>query len=218
MGGRDRPRRQERAVARDQRVEHSKKMSWLLRHAASSQGVTMDAAGWVEIAEVLRALRLSREQLDAAVRDNSKARFEVDGSRIRATQGHSTAPGAVSLDALEASWTQYDGAGPLWHGTNIAAIEGIAREGILPVSRTHVHLAAAVDSQVGKRANVAVLLEVSVGRLRDAGIAAFVSPNGVILVRRVPVDCIVGLVGVTREGRLREAELRALFVSDSRSG
>lgn len=198
-------------MARDPKVEHSKKMSWLLRHGAPSQGIAMDGAGWVEIAEVLRALRLSRAQLDAAVRDNSKARFEVEGSRIRATQGHSSGPGAVSLEALEASWTRYDGAGPLWHGTNTAAIEGIAREGIVPVSRTHVHLAAAVDSQVGKRANVAVLLEVSVPRLRAAEIAIFVSPNGVMLVRRVPVDCIVGLCGVTREGRGREGALRALL-------
>lgn len=196
-------------MAREPRVEHSKKMSWLLRHAASSQGVVMDAAGWVEIAEVLRVLGLSREQLDAVVRDNSKARFEVEGSRVRATQGHSTAPGAVSLDALEASWAVHDGAGPLWHGTHIDAIAGIARAGILPVSRTHVHLAAAVDSQVGKRANVAVLLAVSPTRLRAQGLGVFVSPNGVILVRRVPVDCIDGLIGVTREGRAREAELRS---------
>lgn len=210
-------------MARDPKVEHSKKMSWLLRHGAPSLGITMDAAGWVEVAEVLRALGLSREALDAVVRDNAKARFEVEGSRIRATQGHSTAPGAVSLDALEASWTRYDGAGPLWHGTNTAAVAGIASEGILAVTRTHVHLAAAVDSQVGKRANVAVLLEVSVARLRAAELAVHVSPNGVLLVRRVPVLCIVGLIGVTREGRGREAELRALLgllpaVSDSRSG
>ena len=33
-------------MARESKVEHSKKMSWLLRHAASSQGVVMDAAGW----------------------------------------------------------------------------------------------------------------------------------------------------------------------------
>lgn len=198
-------------MAHDPKVERSKKMSWLLRHAAAEQGLTMDAAGWVEIDEVLRALKLSREALDAVVRDNAKARFEVEGSRIRATQGHSTSSGAVSLEALEASWALYEGPGPLWHGTNVAAVEGIAREGIQSVTRTHVHLAAAVDSQVGKRANVAVLLEVSVARLREAGLAVFVSPNGVMLARQVPVSCIVGLVGVTREGRAREAALRALF-------
>lgn len=198
-------------MARDPKVEHSKKMSWLLRHGAASQGIAMDGAGWVEVAEVLRALGLSRAALDAVVRDNAKARFEVDGSRIRATQGHSTAPGAVSLEALEASWVHYDGAGPLWHGTNPAAIEGIAREGIVAVTRTHVHLAAATDSQVGKRANVAVLLEVSPARLREAGLGIFVSPNGVVLVRSVPVACIVGLLGVTREGQARAAELRALL-------
>ncbi len=196
-------------MARDRMVENSKKMSWLLRHGAASEGITMDAAGWVDIAAVLRALRLSQAELDAVVRDNSKSRFEVEGSRIRATQGHSTAPGAVSLDALEASWAQYEGEASLWHGTSTLAIEGIAREGIQSIARTHVHLAAATDSHVGKRANVAVLLEVSVLRLREQGIAVFQSPNGVVLVRSVPASCIVGLVGVTREGRAREAELRA---------
>ena len=196
-------------MARDPWVENSKKVSWLLRHGASSEGVAMDAAGWVDIVAVLRALRLSQAELDAVVRDNSKSRFEVDGSRIRATQGHSTAPGAVSLDALEASWATFVGEGPLWHGTSTTAVEGIAREGIQSITRTHVHLAAATDSHVGKRANVAVLLEVSAARLRAQGIAVFQSPNGVILVRSVPASCIVGLVGVTREGRAREAELRA---------
>ncbi len=200
-----------RVMARDPMIENSKKMSWLLRHGASSQGITMDEAGWVAIDDVLRALRLSRGELDAVVRDNAKSRFEVDGPRIRASQGHSTAAGAVSLAALEASWLRFAGPGPLWHGTSAAAVEGIASAGIQPIARTHVHLAAATDSQVGKRANVAVLIEVSVPRLHAAGIAVLQSPNGVILVRSVPVSCIVGLVGVTREGRAREAELRALL-------
>ena len=42
-------------------IEKSKKVSWLLRHGASSRGVSMDAAGWVDIADVLRELRLSRK-------------------------------------------------------------------------------------------------------------------------------------------------------------
>lgn len=196
-------------MSRDPMVDKSKKMSWLLRHGAPSQGLTMDEAGWVEIGDVLRALRLSRADLDAVVRDNTKSRFEVAGSRIRATQGHSTASGAVSLDGLEASWEAYEGPGPLWHGTNTSAVVGIAREGIRPIARTHVHLAASTDSHVGKRANVAVLLEVSAPRLRSEGIATFRSPNGVILARWVPPACIVGLVALTREGRSHEDALRA---------
>jgi putative RNA 2'-phosphotransferase len=47
---------------------------------------------------------------------------------------------------------------------------------------------------VGKRAQVDVLLEVSVARLRDHGLTVWRSPNGVLLVRRVPPDCIVRVV------------------------
>lgn len=195
-------------------VQKSKKLSWLLRHGAPSVGLPMDAAGWAPIVDVMRFTALTRADLDEVVRDNTKARFEVDGDRIRATQGHSIAGGAVSIDALEASWDRYEGAGPLWHGTHADAVVGIARDGIQPVSRTHVHLAASTDSHVGKRANVSVLLEVSAPRLRDAGLAIFRSPNGVLLTRHVPVPCIVGLTAATAAGRQRAPALRGLLGLD----
>src|SRR5512143_946378 len=139
----------------------SKKLSWLLRHGANEAGLEMDAAGWADVAEVRRILGLSRAALAEAVRENDKARLELRGSRIRACQGHSRAGMPVTLEALEASWERYDGDGAIWHGTRVAAIPGIAREGILPGERTHVHMTDALDSAVGKRAAVDVMIEVS---------------------------------------------------------
>ena len=81
----------------------SKKMSWLLRHGAVEAGVEIDTAGWVEIDDVLKSLGISRHQLDEVVRLNNKSRFQVEGSRIRASQGHSMVDVAISLDELEAS-------------------------------------------------------------------------------------------------------------------
>lgn len=192
-------------------VGRSKRVSWLLRHGAASEGLEMDGAGWVAIADVLRTLHLSRAALDEVVAQNDKKRFEVAGDSIRAVQGHSTAGTAVELDALEASWTVHTGDEPVWHGTHLEALPAIAREGLRSQRRSHVHLAPSTVSRVGKRSAVHVMLEVSPAALRAAGHTLFRSPNGVLLAREVPRPAIVGLLPMTRAARAREAELRALF-------
>lgn len=198
-------------MARDQHTEISKKLSWLLRHGAPSQGIAMDAAGWVDVGDVLRALGLTREQLAAAVELNTKSRIDLRGERVRASQGHSTEGMPVTLDALEASWERFTGAGPIWHGTSIDALRGIAREGIVPQARTHVHLTDALDSKVGKRANVDLMIEISLPRLAALGIGVFQSQNGVVLTRRVPPSAIVGIRALTARARREEPTLRALL-------
>jgi putative RNA 2'-phosphotransferase len=192
-------------------VQTSKKLSWLLRHGAPSAGVAMDAAGWVAVDDVLRALAIDRDELERTVRENTKSRLELDGARIRASQGHSIEGMPVTREALEASWEPWTSDASIWHGTATDPLPLIARDGLLPVSRTHVHLAEATDSKVGKRGGVAVLLEVSPPRMRARGLEIFRSPNGVLLARAVPPGCIVGLEAVTRAARAAERELRALF-------
>lgn len=192
-------------------AQASKTLSWLLRHGAREAGLAMDAAGWASVDEVLRALGISREVLARVVAENTKSRLELDGDRVRASQGHSLEGTPVTLEALEASWTPVLATAPAWHGTHLDALPGIAREGLLPVRRTHVHLAEAPSSRVGKRASVHVLLEVSPVRLAGHGLGLFRSPNGVLLARRVPPDCLVDLVAVTARARAREPELRALL-------
>jgi putative RNA 2'-phosphotransferase len=197
--------------AYDTTTKASKQLSWLLRHGADEAGLPMDAAGWAEVDDVRRVLGISRDALEAAVRDNTKQRLELRGTRIRATQGHSLAGMPVTCDALEASWALHEDDASVFHGTRIKALEGIAREGILPGERTHVHLAEATDSAVGKRDAVDVMLEVSPAALRALGFPLYRSPNGVILARRVPALAIVGLLPQIDRARRKEPELRALF-------
>jgi putative RNA 2'-phosphotransferase len=192
----------------------SKKLSWLLRHGAEEAGLEMDAAGWAEVDDVRRVLSMGRAALEAAVYDNTKNRLELRGTRIRACQGHSLAGMPVTREALEASWQIHEGDASVFHGTRLSALPGIAGAGILPGERTHVHLADATDSTVGKRASVDVMIEVSPARLRAQGVALHRSPNGVVLVRHVPAACVVGLVAVIERARRREGELRALFGLD----
>jgi putative RNA 2'-phosphotransferase len=147
------------------------------------------------------------------VQRNNKSRLQVCNGRIRASQGHSTAGMPVTQDALEASWLHHQGEALVWHGTGIGAALSIAKSGILPVTRTHVHLAADLESRVGKRAGVAVMLGVAPARLRSHGHDLFVSENGVVLTRDVPPDCIVELVCISPMARKRQAELRQRFGS-----
>lgn len=198
-------------MANDRVSEVSKRLSWLLRHGAGESRLRMDEAGWTPVSGVLAALSIDRPLLETVVVENNKGRLELDGDRVRACQGHSLAGMPVTREALEASWQPYAGPGPLWHGTTVAAAESILREGIHAGERSHVHLADGVESKVGKRAQVAVLLEVSVPALRRSGRGVFTSSNGVVLVRDVPVEGVVGVVGMTRDGKTHEGRLRALL-------
>lgn len=192
-------------------IRRSKKLSWLLRHGAGEEGLPMDAAGWAPVADVLARLRMSRAQLEHAVQTNRKRRLQLDGDRVRACQGHSAAGVPVTREALEATWRAHEGDAPIWHGTSRAALESIAASGLAPGRRTHVHLAAELESVVGKRAAVDVMLAVDPGRVRAAGVTVFVAPNGVILARRVPRDAIVGLEPMTKRSRRDVDALRAIF-------
>lgn len=192
-------------------TQTSTRLSWLLRHGAAETGIAMDGAGWVAVSDVLDELHISLATLEESVRSNSKRRLEHDGDRVRACQGHSTAGTPVTAEALEASWRPYAGDASIWHGTSLDVVAKIAAEGIWPQARTHVHLAPALESTVGKRAAVHVMLEVSAARLREAGIGVFEASNGVVLVRSVPPACIVGVRAITRRARAQAPELAALF-------
>jgi putative RNA 2'-phosphotransferase len=186
----------------------SKRLSWLLRHGAGEAELDMDAAGWVPVAQVLAALRIGRADLDEAVRANDKRRLQLVGDRVRACQGHSLVGMPVTQDALEASWGTVTPSRSLWHGTSVGAVPGIAARGLLPGRRSHVHLAEDADSHVGKRLHVDLLLEVSPHALAEHGLRVFQAPNSVLLVRHVPVACIVGARATSPAGQRSLAAAR----------
>lgn len=189
----------------------SKHLSWLLRHGALESGLTMDSAGWAPVDAVLALTRISRSTLEELVRTDGKQRLQLDGDRIRACQGHSLSGTPVTQEGLESSWSVWDGAGPLWHGTRVEFVESILRTGIVAQARSHVHLAAALDSRVGKRAQVAVMLELDPAAIRAAGQEIYISPNGVVLVRHIPSAAIIGYRAMTHRARKQEDLLRSLL-------
>lgn len=174
----------------------SKFLSFVLRHKPEEIGLTLDERGWVDVDVLLAAARregkpLTREMLDYIVATNSKKRFEYseDGTRIRASQGHS-----VEVDL------GYSSSLPpvvLYHGTVAAAVADIMQQGLMKMQRHHVHLSANVETakNVGGRRGKPVVLIVYAGSMAAAGHQFFVSTNGVWLTDHVPPEYISFLEG-----------------------
>jgi putative RNA 2'-phosphotransferase len=146
----------------------SRLVSHALRHEPAAYGLTLDADGWVALDTFIAAVRAS----DARWRDVTTADLEAIGSafekkrheifegRIRASYGHSV-EAAIERTAIEPPAV-------LYHGTSPAAADAIVKEGLRPMTRTHVHLSVdlAGAREVGLRKSATpVLLSV---RARDA--------------------------------------------------
>lgn len=173
-------------LTRDQ-VRLSRRMSLVLRHRPETAGLTLDANGWVPVADFLTALGISRPVLDLVVANNDKSRFAIaagaDGvERIRASQGHSRRV-EVDLDLPPA-----DPPAVLFHGTPRENLNSILRDGLRPRSRHHVHLSADVPTAlvVGRRRSAdVVVFEVAAGAMAAAGHVFHRSDNGVWLTSSV---------------------------------
>ncbi|MGI5401506.1 RNA 2'-phosphotransferase [Streptomyces sp. CA-135486] len=168
-------------------VKVSKYLSKHLRHQPERIGITLDENGWVEVDELMRAaaahgFRLTRAELDHVVAVNDKRRFTVDGTRIRANQGHTV---EVDLDLSTA-----EPPASLYHGTVARSLEAIRTEGLRPMNRHHVHLSPDRETatRVGARRGRPVVLSVDAGAMHRAGHAFHVSANGVWLADAVPPE------------------------------
>ena len=170
-------------------VKVSKYLSKHLRHAPEALGLTLEPGGWVEVDVLLEAcnrrnFRITREELEEVVVRNNKQRFSFDstGSRVRANQGHS-----VEVD-LQLERAQPPGV--LYHGTATQNIEAIRREGLLRMSRHHVHLSGDMSTalMVGGRHGKPVVFEVNAAAMHRDGHEFYRSTNGVWLVDHVPTE------------------------------
>ena len=169
-----------------EQIRLSKRISRVLRHAPEAAGLTLDPQGWVPVADLLAALRVSRDQLDAVVAGNDKQRFAVvrgpDGvERIRANQGHSI--------PIELGLTPLDPPEQLYHGTSLAALPSIRATGLNRGGRHHVHLSPDTDTahRVGaRRGGPVVILAVDTAAMARDGHVFYRSDNGVWLTDSVP--------------------------------
>ena len=163
-------------------VRRSKRLSYVLRHAPDSVGLTLDAAGWVDVDALLAALGWTRAELEHVVATNDKRRFAFDdtGKRIRASQGHSV---AVVLGYVAEVPPPV-----LFHGTAARNLPAIEAQGLRPGRRHAVHLSPdeVTARRVGARHGRPVVLRVDAAGMARDGAVFTRSANGVWLVDAVP--------------------------------
>jgi putative RNA 2'-phosphotransferase len=177
---------------RGRRVRLSKLLAFALRHDPAALGIALDSAGWTSVAAVLTGLatrgeNLTSDELAEVVATSEKKRFAIseDGLRIRASQGHSVDVD-LGLPAVEPPAV-------LFHGTSERVVEAIRTLGLVPGSRTHVHLSADVRTAeivAKRREGPHVILRVRAAAMHAAGHAFFLSDNGVWLTAHVPPEFV----------------------------
>jgi len=172
-------------------VRTSKFLSLVLRHDPGKIGVTLDDAGWTDVAALLTACAaqgvvITREELAQIVATSDKQRFALspDGTRIRANQGHSV---EVDLELPPATPPAR-----LYHGTVAGVLPAIRAEGLTKQARHHVHLSADLETatRVGGRRGKPVVLVIRADEMAAAGHVFFCSANGVWLTDHVPPELI----------------------------
>jgi putative RNA 2'-phosphotransferase len=128
------------------RTALSRTVSHALRHAPADYGLVLDDQGWVDLDDLVAALRtrswpdLTAADVVAMVAEAAKQRHEVADGRIRARHGHSV-PGRVDVPA---------GCPPvrLFHGTEERSLPLILDAGLERHGRQYVHLTSERDAAV----------------------------------------------------------------------
>ncbi len=172
----------------------SKRMAYVLRHNPAGYGVSIDDAGWVDIGELLSALRrdlpwVERWHIEAVALLDRKGRYEVRGGRVRARYGHSI---PVKVEPLPGEAPRL-----LYHGTVRSRLGSILSKGILPMGRTLVHLSSDYSDAVstGRRhGRDVVVLVVDVECLKARGLRPARKGKTIYTVEHVPPECIRGVL------------------------
>jgi len=177
----------------------SKLVSGLLRHFPHEVNLPINSEGWVEIDELVKAIKLrwrnrelyqwvTKEHIIALALLDPKGRFEIRNNMIRARYGH-TIP-------VKINYSEDNKITILYHGTSSTKLKSILKTGIKPMKRIWVHLTTNMEDalSVAKRhRGEPVILTVNANCLRSKGIKVFKATNTIYLVKHVPVDCIVDI-------------------------
>ena len=160
----------------------SKLLSYVLRHKPGEFSITLDESGWADVQTLLGKLSeggesLTRQVLQHVVDTNSKKRFSFndDGTKIRASQGHSV--------EVELGYTQQQPPEHLFHGTVAEFLPAIKAGGLQKMNRHHVHLSADKETaiKVAQRRGKPVILAILAAEMFAAGHQFYISDNGVWL-------------------------------------
>lgn len=189
-------------------------LSYVLRHNPGDLSLEMDKHGWVPVDMLIQGVNekgkyyLTREMLDEIVRTDNKGRyrFDADGLRIKACQGH-------SIPWVEPELEYKNPPDVLYHGTTWEAYKKIAESGYIgKMGRHAVHLTA-IESrawQSARRRKVkAAVLIIDAAAMCRQGYVFGVSENEVWCTEIIPKAFITGVLledgyGGSKEGSLLE--------------
>ncbi|KAH7335499.1 KptA family-domain-containing protein [Rhizoctonia solani] len=190
-------------------VRHSKTLSYILRHGAVKERLTIRPDGYVRVPDLLARPKLKELDLPGLLKivaADQKQRYQLGVQKgpedpnapilpiistqapdppaplwIRANQGHT-----LRVDGLETKpIADPSEVACAVHGTTLKAWESIKEQGLSRMLRNHIHLASgrpgASGVISGMRNSSQVLIFIDVAAAMAAGILFHLSANGVIL-------------------------------------
>lgn len=169
----------------------SRLLSEVLRHKPQKLGLILDQEGYVDVDVLIVAINSCgvvnhlcyREDIVKIVAENNKQRFAFnsDNTKIRANQGHS-----VNIDlGLKSIQPPTE----LYHGSDLKFLQSIKKDGLLKMTRQHVHLTDNVETaiKVGQRKGKdLIFFKVDSNLMHFDGYKFYQSDNGVWLTDAVP--------------------------------
>jgi len=174
-------------------VRLSKTISHALRHKPEEYGLKLDAEGWVEIEDLLTALRkrssawqyIALSDIETIMAESEKQRFELHAGRIRAFYGHSTDEKIEREPVVPPD--------ELYHGTTAQAAAAIGKEGLKSMRRQYVHLSADVKtarSVALRHTGQPVILRIDAHKAYEQGIHFYHGNEEVWLTDSIPPEFI----------------------------
>ncbi len=163
----------------------SKFLSLILRHNPHKIKLKLDKQGWADTQELINKIpNLTLSILQEVVKTNNKKRFafNADGSKIRASQGHSI--------PVDLGYSPSIPPAILYHGTATRFVASIQQKGLIKGNRQQVHLSkdSKTATNVGQRHGKVVLISIDTAPMLKDGFDFFVSENGVWLIDAVPAQ------------------------------
>ncbi|KAG2233687.1 hypothetical protein INT48_009431 [Thamnidium elegans] len=169
-------------------VQLSKLLSYVLRHGAAKESLTISASGYIAVSDLLQRPKfknITLQQIQHVVDTNDKKRYqltEIEGEYfIRANQGHSL----KTVEAKDLLQEIQEDISPVIHGTSLKAWESIKEQGLSKMNRNHIHFAAGLPNDKGvisgMRNSSQVYIYINVSKARSDGVIFYKSSNNVIL-------------------------------------
>jgi putative RNA 2'-phosphotransferase len=121
-------------------------MAGILRHFPERFDLAMDSNGWVDLNDMVGAMRNARRNLHwlrphhirAIAETDEKGRYQVEGGQVRATYGHSV---DVIMDDLPVSQTE-----TLFYPVSEEELDIVLEAGLHPTDRRKLHLSGSFET------------------------------------------------------------------------